>query len=164
MERVADVLERWAREMRLGEDQVARWRAAGHLHDALRDASPEALAGALPKRLRALPRRAYHGPAAADRLRDAGVADRELLRAIRWHTLGSPKFGTLGKALYAADFLEPERRPRRRWREDLRSRAHRRMDEVVAEIVASKIDHLVRSEMPVHPRTIRFWNALVNGA
>ncbi len=163
MGRVADVLERWAREMRLSEHQVTRWRAAGQLHDVLRDAPRGDLAKRLPKRLRALPPRSYHGPAAALMLLKAGVADAEFLQAIRWHTLGSRKFGTMGKALYAADFLDPRRRPGRRWREDLRLRAHRQLDEVVIEIVGRKIDDLVRSEMPVHPKTIRFWNSLVNG-
>ena len=149
--------------MGLGKRQVVRWRAAGHLHDVLRDAPPADLASILPETLRALPETAYHGPAAAVLLAEAGVKDRELLRAIRWHTLGSRKFGVLGKALYAADFLEPGRPRRKRWREGLRARAPRRMDQVVTEIVGSRIDYLLRSELPVHPRTLGFWNSLVNG-
>ena len=154
-ERVADLLEGWARE---------RWRAAGILHDALRDASPAELIRILPQRLRKLPPKAYHGPAAAILLRADGVSDRGLLRAVRWHTLGSKKFGRLGKALFAADSLEPGRAGNRKWRERLRARASRDLDRVATEIVRNRIDYHVRAELPVHPRTIGFWNSLVRAS
>ncbi|MCY3548725.1 MAG: HD domain-containing protein [Gemmatimonadetes bacterium] len=162
-ERVADLLEDWAREMGLGEETV-RWRAAGILHDALRDAPPAELIGVLPRRLRKLPPKAYHGPAAAILLRADGVSDRELLRAVRWHTLGSKKFGRLGKALFAADSLEPGRTGSREWRDRLRARACRDLDRVATEIVRNRIDYRVRAELPVHPRTIGFWNSLVRAS
>lgn len=164
MSRVARLLERWGRELGLGKDHIARWRAAGHLHDALRDADPERLAKILPGRLRRLPPRAYHGPAAAALLLRDGVRDRELLHAIRWHTLGSRKFGTLGKALCAADAIEPGRRGRRGWRKELRARFPLEVDEVVTEIVRYRIDYLLRARQFVHPRTFRFWNSLVDGS
>ena len=150
--------------MGLGEEEIARWRAAGILHDALRDASPADLVRILPERLRQLPPKAYHGPAAAILLRADGVSDRGLLRAVRWHTLGSKKFGRLGRALFAADFLEPGRTAKRRWRERLRVRASRDLNRVVTEIVRNRIDYRVRAELPVHPRTIGFWNSLVRAS
>lgn len=164
MARVARLLERWGRDLGLGKDGVARWRAAGHLHDALRDAPPERLVAILPRRLRALPRAAYHGPAAARLLRRDGVRDRELLHAIRWHTLGSKRFGALGRALCAADALEPGRRGRDEWRRALRSRLPSEMDRVLIEIVSDRIGYLLRARRPVHPRTLGFWNSLVDGS
>ena len=164
MERVAGVLEGWAREMGLGGEDIARWRGAGILHDALRDASPAELAGILPNRFRKLPRSAHHGPAAAILLRAGGVSDRGLLRAVRWHTLGSKKFGKLGKAVYAADFLEPGRSGKRKWRSGLRARASDELNPVVTEILKNRIDYRVRAELPVHPRTIGFWNSLVKAS
>lgn len=163
MARVASLLESWYRKMDRRKPGVMRWRAAGFLHDALRDAPPAELASGLPKRLRALPKTAYHGPAAAARLEAAGVGDRELLDAIRWHTLGSPGFGALGKALVAADALEPGRTRRPAWRHELRGRAPEELDAVVTEIVASRIGYLLHARSPVHPRTLGFWNSLVNG-
>lgn len=139
-----------------------RWRAAGFLHDALRDALPGELAPTLSERFRALPESAYHGPAAAARLEAAGVDDRELLAAIRWHTLGSPGFGTLGKALVAADTLEPGRTERPAWRRELRERAPEELDGIVTEIVANRIGYLLHARSPVHPQTLGFWNSLVN--
>lgn len=160
MERVADLLERWAGDFGVGETTRVAWRAAGFLHDALRDAPPASLARRLPALAR-LPGHARHGPAAAALLRREGVRDAELLHAIRWHTLGSRRFGLLGKLLYAADFVEPGRADRRRWRDGLRERAPAEIDQVLAEIAASRIDYLLRMERPVHPRTVRFWNSLV---
>ena len=162
MSRVADLLERWGRELGLGKDQVTRWRAIGHLHDALRDARPARLAPMLPPRFRRLPAGAYHGPAAAELLRRDGVRDRELLHAIRWHTLGSRKFGVPGKALCAADALEPGRQGRAKWRRRLRSRFPGEVDEVLAEILHYRIDYLLRARRSVHPRTLRFWNSLLS--
>ncbi|MDE2762798.1 MAG: hypothetical protein OXQ94_18215 [Gemmatimonadota bacterium] len=191
MARVAALLEAWARELGLGKRDVVRWAAAGYLHDALRDASPSEL-GSLPGMdaakprsptqvagsgaggasgkpvppdlpLRRLPPNARHGPAAAILLRREGVDDPELLHAIRWHTLGSADFGLLGRALYAADFLEPGRRPRKEWREGLRSRAPDELENVLIEIVTSRIDYLSRAGRAVHSRTAGFRESLVNG-
>jgi len=162
MKRVSDLMGEWAEQLGLDAYEVVRWRAAGMLHDALREASPSKLRPLVPPRRRALPPKAYHGPAAATLLARDGVEDTELLHAIRWHTLGSRNFRRLGRALYAADFLEPGRRSRRRWREGLRGRASRNLDRVLREIVANKIDYLLRAEMPVSRRTVRFWNSLVD--
>ncbi len=51
-----------------------------------------------------------HGPVAADRLeREYGLYDRELVKAVRHHTLGEESLGQLGLLLFASDFLEPGR-------------------------------------------------------
>ncbi|MGI9628457.1 MAG: HD domain-containing protein [Longimicrobiales bacterium] len=161
MLRVADLMGEWAEVMGLRKNEIVRWRAAGLLHDVVRDTPPHELRPIVPEKLRDLPGKAYHGPAATMLLAKDGVDDEEFLHAIRWHTLGSKSFGRLGKALYAADFLEPGRLSRRRWREGLRERAPRNLDRVLREIVGSKIDYIVRAELPVHRRTVRFWNSLV---
>ncbi|MBV9775131.1 MAG: HD domain-containing protein [Gemmatimonadetes bacterium] len=159
MGRVADLLAAWADSAGLDPADRDRWVAAGWLHDALRNADPERLRPLVPERFRSLPDPVLHGPAAAERL--AGECDPELCDAIRYHTLGHPGFGLLGKALYLADFLEPGRDFEQEWRGGLARRMPAEMDEVLAEVLAARIQHLVSRRKPVSPETAAFWNAVV---
>lgn len=159
--RVAELLGRWSRELGLGETEAARWRAVGWLHDALRDAQAATLRALVPAALRDLPGNLLHGPAAACRLERDGVDDRELLDAVAYHTLGSPKLRRLGRALYAADFLEPGRHFAPVQRATLRARMPRDLDAVVLDIAGARIRHLIAARTTVRPETMDFWNALV---
>ncbi|MFL5384237.1 MAG: HD domain-containing protein [Longimicrobiaceae bacterium] len=158
--RVAALMREWAEAMGLSADEVARWSAAGYLHDALRDADPDELRPAVPEEFRGLPGKLLHGPAAAARL--AGQADDELLDAIRCHTLGCPRFRTLGRALYLADFLEPGRTFAPKWTESLRRRMPREMDAVLREVVEARIGHVSENGGILHPETKAF-HAQVQG-
>lgn len=159
MGRVAALLAQWADAAGLDRDERDRWVAAGWLHDALRNADPERLRHDVPERFRSLPGPVLHGPAAAERL--AGECDPELCDAIRYHTLGHPGFGLLGKALYLADFLEPGRDFEQEWRAGLAERMPAEVDEVLAEVLAARIQHLVSRRKQVSPETAAFWNAVV---
>jgi len=161
MKRVAKLMKTWAQARGEHEDEVRRWKAAGWLHDVLREADPEALRPQVPEAFRDLPGRILHGPAAAERLAAEGVDDEPFLHAIRYHTLGHPGFDDLGKALYAADFLEPKRRLRPKWRARLRERMPEDMDAVVRDIVGERIRHLIKRGRPVRDETLGLWNALV---
>lgn len=164
MARVAELLERWARALGLSKSDRKRWVAAGYLHDAVKTVPAAELVGVVPRDLRGLPGAILHGPAAAQLLKKDGVEDEELLLAIRYHTLGHPELSDIGRALYAADFLEPGRRIRPRWREGLRARMPAELDEVAREIVRARIHHLLRKDRPVQPETFAFWNAMTQGA
>jgi 2-amino-4-hydroxy-6-hydroxymethyldihydropteridine diphosphokinase len=154
MARVARLMRQWATELGLGHDETARWSAAGYLHDALRDADPAELRPLVPPEFRELPGKLLHGPAAAERI--DGEADDELLDAVRCHTLGCPRFRTLGRALYLADFLEPGRTFAPEWTESLRRRMPREMDAVLREVVEARIGHVMRNGGTVHPETKAF--------
>jgi HD superfamily phosphohydrolase YqeK len=154
MGRVAALMRTWAEKLGLPADDVARWTAAGWLHDALRDADPDELRPAVPPEYRELPGKLLHGPAAAERLQ--GLADDELVGAVRCHTVGSPRFGVLGRALYLADFLEPGRTFSPEWTESLRLRMPGEMDAVLREVVEARIGHVMRSGSSVHPETRAF--------
>jgi len=162
MERVAELLGGWAEVRAMASEDVLRWRAAGHLHDVLRDADPDELRVGLPEDLAGMPDPVLHGPVAALRLRAEGVADEALLAAVAWHTLGHPELDTLGRALYAADFLEPGRDFRNPWRAGLRARMPGALNEVVAEVLAARIGHQVEEGGPLRPETVAFWNILVD--
>ena len=158
MARVATLLDAWADELGLSTEERVRWRAAGYLHDALRDASEaslRSLAGALGD----VPNLLLHGPAAASCLRRDGVADEELLAAVAFHTTGDPAFRQLGRALYAADFLEPGRTYLGEREVELRARAPRDLDAVVLEVARARTAHL-EGTMAIHPRTMAFMRTL----
>jgi len=150
----------WAGGLSLGEDDQTRWSAAGSLHDSLRDEEPEILRARVSPEVNDLPGPLLHGPAAAERLRIEGVLDGELLAAVAYHTVGDESFGRLGRALYAADFLEPGRSFLPELRQELRARMPAELDQVVFEIVRVRVANLVERGSPMLPRTVRFWNQL----
>lgn len=161
MRRVARLLDGWAGERGLDDAARARWRAAGMLHDVLREAEPASLVPLVPPSLRDLPDSLLHGPAAATRLREEGVRDEGLLEAVAYHTIGRAGLGSLARMLYAADFLEPGRTFEPAWRAELRGRMPEDEPAVLAEVVAARIGHLVASRSKVRPESLEFWNALV---
>jgi 2-amino-4-hydroxy-6-hydroxymethyldihydropteridine diphosphokinase len=161
MLRVAELLGSWARALSLDPSEETRWRAAGFLHDAVRDEDPGELRLRVPPGLRSLHGPLLHGPAAAERLRIDGVDDGELLRAVAYHTLGHEGFGRLGRALFAADFLEPGRTHRLEWRAERRARMPHQLDEVVFEVLQARMEHGISRGNPLNPETMAFWNRLV---
>lgn len=159
--RVADLLAGWARALGLSEVDRVRWAAAGWLHDALRDAPEAELRAILPAAFDDMHPALLHGPAAAHRL--SGEADEALLNAVRYHTLGHPGLDRLGRALYLADFLEPGRDFEVAWRAGLAARMPGEMDEVLAEVLAARLQHLLAARKPIRPETAAFWSAVVGG-
>ena len=105
--RVTALLIEWAEAMELSPDDRQCWLDAGRFHDALRDAPVEelrALAGSKLAEVELL-----HGPAVAAKLEREGETRRNLLEAIRYHSIGWKNWDRVGKALYMADYLEPGR-------------------------------------------------------
>jgi len=158
IERVRRLLEGWALALGLPEEERIRWCAAGTLHDAFRDASPDILRPRVPPSLRGLPGKVLHGPAAAVRLQREGVGDRGLLRAVAFHTLGHPGLDAAGRALFVADVVEPGRSRRPEWRRKLRDRFPRRPGEVLGEVIRARLTWQLEAGRPLDPRTVRFWN------
>lgn len=163
MARVADLMEGWARSLGHDEDEVVRWRAAAMLHDAMRDADPEELRPGAPPELRHAPAEVLHGPAAAARLREDGVRDESVLRAITWHTVGHPDLDQLGQALYLADHLEPGRSGESSRTEALRARVPDQMETVLRELAGERLTWLVANGRPLLEPTVGLWNAVSHG-
>ena len=163
MARVAALLQEWGEIRGDGPRDVERWTAVGYLHDVLRDADSDELRAALSAPLDHLPDEVIHGPAAADRLRRGGVTDEPLLAAIAFHTLGSPDFDDIGKALYVADFLEPGRKVQPKWRGRLRDEMPGGLDSVTQAVVGKRVQFLIKKGRPVPPETFGLWNVLSKG-
>lgn len=161
--RVATLLEAWTQALGMRNDDRDRWIATGWLHDALKDADTEALRTLVGDAGADLPEPILHGPAAAARLEEEGVRDREVLDAVAWHTLGHPRLGVLGMGVYCADFLEPGREVRNKWRRKRRERMPGELETVTREILRLRIGYLLDRDRPVRRETIAFWNRLAGG-
>ncbi len=153
---VAELLARWAAELGLDESDRLRWVAAGWLHDSLRDEDRASLATAASE----YPAQVQHGPAAAEQLSAEGVDDRELLDAIRYHSLGNSEFGALGRYLYLADYLEPGRPYAPVENAAMRAVLPHEPDAVLRRVCALRIQEVVSRGMPLRPETVAFWNEL----
>jgi len=156
--RVADLLGDWAESLGLSETDQIRWRAAGLLHDALKDAKTKALRKLVTQDW---PVPLLHAPAAAERLSREGVQDEELLLAVRYHPVGHPQFGALAEHLYLADYLESGRSFRRKKRAALRNRMPDEHAEVLLEVARNRISDRLKADARVLTVSIEFWNRIV---
>jgi HD superfamily phosphohydrolase YqeK len=155
VERVADLMETWAAETGQSETEKIRWRAAGLLHDALKDADTgelAALAGV------GWPEPLLHAPACAARLRADGVDDQELLLAVTWHSVGHPEFGDLGVFLYLADFLEPGREGNEEERARLVAQLPEERATVLPAVMALRLGFQLRERRPLLQPSVDLWN------
>jgi predicted HD superfamily hydrolase involved in NAD metabolism len=163
MRRVSELLGEWADRLDLPAAERTRWRAAGYLHDALRETAPDELRPLVPDALKDLAGKLLHGPAAAERLRAEGVEDEDLLRAVAYHTIGHPELDELGRALFVADYIEPGRRYDPEGLAVLRARMPAARDSVLRHVLRARLDRLLREGRTMRPETVAFWN-VVNGA
>ena len=147
--------------MSLPVPEQERWRRAAWLHDALRDAPLDALKLLVPgcdwdEEL-------LHGPAAANKAleaREGRETDAEVLLAVRWHSVGWAEWGPTGRALYCADFLDPERKFDREARAALAERFPTDPDGVFREVVTRRVRWTERSGWPLLEPTRRLWLSL----
>ena len=157
--RVTELLDGWAVSLGLPPAEAQAWHDAGRLHDALRDA-PEtelrALAGDAPNYTVEI----LHGPAAAARLAADGDARRELLDAIRFHTVGSSQWGRLGRALYMADYLEPGRKFSRADRAYLAAQVPHDFDGTFRQVLRARLEWSLREGMRLFPEAVALWNTV----
>lgn len=158
IERVAALVSSWAQALRLEAGEQDRWLRAVWLHDALRDA-PEADLRWLAPDFDG-PASLIHGAAAARRAAQEGETDLGVLAAVRWHSLGSPEWDAVGRALYCADYLEPGRTRNREARAMLAARYPAAPDAVLAEVARERLTWLVHSGWRIPEITWRFWNHL----
>ena len=161
VERVVALLDEWAVALGMSEVDRQRLRAAGWLHDSLRNASDDELRPMVAPELRDLPRKLLHGPAAAAKLKQLGMTDKDVLRAVSFHTVGHPELGLIGRLLYLADYLEPGRPFDEEHRAALRERMPGEWKAVLRTVVSSRVKHLLDQGNTIRPETMGFWNSVV---
>jgi HD superfamily phosphohydrolase YqeK len=161
IERVAEVVRDWATTIGVSEHERRRWLRAVYLHDAIKDASDEDLEKLVPAEpyITAL----KHGPAAAVLAERFGETDEGVLDAVRYHSVGFAGWDWSGKILYMADYLEPGRKFRRKWRAGLRGFAADEPESALFEVARARMEWLVDSGWPISRETLDFWNSIVKG-
>jgi HD superfamily phosphohydrolase YqeK len=87
--------------------------------------------------------------------------DRGVLDAVRYHSVGLAEWDMVGRILYCADYLDPERPFDREARAALAERLPGDPGGVLREIACSRILHLIKAGWPILDPTARFWNSLV---
>ncbi|MGH7582474.1 MAG: HD domain-containing protein [Gemmatimonadales bacterium] len=157
IERVVALLREWATALRLDAAETRRWLRAGWLHDALRDAPENEMRRWAPEVEGPVALR--HGPAAAARAELEGETDADILSAVRWHSVGWPGWGPVGRALYCADFLEPGRPFDRPERAALARSFPDDADRVVCEVVSRRVSHAAARGWSLPPETTAFHTA-----
>ncbi len=156
--RVAGLLDEWAEILELPDEERIRWRAAGLLHDALKDAPIEELRELVGDEH--WPDPVLHAPAAAARLVRDGVEDRGLLLAVAYHSVGHPSFDELGVHLYLADYLEPGRSDGGH-RAALREKMPASRSDVLPRVIRRRIGAQLDAGYVILPASIGFWNRVV---
>lgn len=150
--RVTTLLGDWADAMGLDVAEKQCWIDAGRYHDALRDAPVEelrALAGSAITEAELL-----HGPAVAAKLERDGETRRDLLDAIRYHSIGWKAWARVGKALYMADYLEPGRTFEPERRERLRALVPVDFDEAFREVVRGRMAFARENGFTEYPESV----------
>ncbi|WP_053364161.1 bis(5'-nucleosyl)-tetraphosphatase (symmetrical) YqeK [Bacillus sp. FJAT-27251] len=102
----------------------------------------------------------WHAPVGAFLAeKEAGIADREILEAITYHTSGRPGMSLLEKIIYLADYIEPGRHfP---GVEEVREMAKDNLDQALIQSVKNTIQFLLKKGQPVYPDTFYTYNDLV---
>lgn len=154
VERVAGLLREWANALGLERAERDRWVRAAYLHDALRDAPEAEMRRWAP--LVEGPVELRHGPAAAARAELEGERDADVLSAVRWHSVGWSGWGSAGRALYCADFLEPGRAFDRTARAALARAFPDSPAQVLREVVTRRLAYAEKQGWVLPPESIEF--------
>jgi predicted HD superfamily hydrolase involved in NAD metabolism len=102
----------------------------------------------------------WHAPAGAYLVeREAGIKNKEVLDAIRYHTSGRPGMTLLEKVIYLADYIEPGRHfP---GVDEVRALAKENLDKALIQAVKNTILFLMKKNQPVYPDSFLTYNDLI---
>ena len=102
----------------------------------------------------------WHAPVGAFLVeKEAGITDKEILNAIRYHTSGRSGMTLLEKVIYLADYIEPGRHfP---GVDEVRAMAKVDFELALTQAVKNTILFLMKKSQPVYPDTFYTYNDLV---
>ncbi len=104
-----------------------------------------------------------HAPAGVYMVkRDFGLTDKEILEAIRYHTIGNPEMGKLAQIIFVADIVEPNRNfpGVARIRSQL---ANNGLIPAIITVCNYSINYNIEKGCLIHPDTLLLRNALLGG-
>lgn len=139
---------------------------AGLLHDVMKNSSPEEQLGVLSEAgVRLTPvefanPKLWHAMAGAAYIHYVmGIDDRDIIRAVRYHTTGRAEMTPLEKTIYLADFVSAERSYP--GVEDMRRLCIVSSDAAIKYALQFGIPDLVRKGQVIHPDSIELYNEVM---
>lgn len=87
------------------------------------------------------------------------IEDKDILNAIRYHTIGRKNMGILEKIIYISDVIEPGRKFSNL--SEIKKLAYENIEESILIELNQKIKQLLEKERLVHPNSIELRNSLI---
>ena len=88
-----------------------------------------------------------------------GIEDKDILEAIKYHTVGKRELSILGKIIYMADAVEEGRDYP--GVEELRDIALKNLDEAILMELQQKLEYLLKKEIRIHLNTVDMRNNIL---
>ncbi len=139
---------------------------AGLLHDVMKNASDEEQLGVLTEAgIELIPeeranKKLWHAIAGAAYIKNVmGIEDKEICRAVRYHTTGRAKMSVFEKVIYLADYISAERSYK--GVDDMRRLCDESMDEAIIYALEFGIPDLVKKGSVIHPDSVDLYNEVV---
>ena len=103
-----------------------------------------------------------HGPVGAELLvKEDGLADPSIHQAVYWHTTTHPDLDSLGKLVFLADKLDPQKFAAYPYQPLLRQLAMEDLDKAILEFLSRETVSLVSKGVMVHPMVLETRNHLL---
>ncbi len=151
--------------LRYGADADKAY-TAGLLHDVMKNASPEEQLGVLSEAgIELMPverenKKLWHAMAGAAYVKFVmGIDDRDIIRAVRYHTTGRAGMSPLERVVYLADYISADRNYN--GVEDMRRLCKSDSDEAILYALTFGIPDLVSKGRVIHPDSIDLYNEVI---
>lgn len=151
--------------LRYGADADKAY-TAGLLHDVMKNASPEEQLGVLSEAgIELMPvdrenKKLWHAIAGAAYVKFVmGIDDRDIIRAVRYHTTGRAGMSLLERVVYLADYISADRNYN--GVEDMRRLCQADSDEAILYALTFGIPDLVSKGRVIHPDSIDLYNEVI---
>lgn len=104
----------------------------------------------------------WHAPVSAHICQTIfGVTDKEIISAIRWHTLGKLQMSDFEKVIFLADKIETKTR-KKEYSQIIRNALSKGIDNALFVCYKETIKSLVQRELTICPLTIKIYNKMIN--